>query len=145
MGYDLSNENGQSTGFNSPMWAELRWIGEKWGWKPNGTYRLKDDDAFYEENIIKIGEYFGPYTTNSGQIVTKEDALAWSLALERALIDPDFSIKLEKMHKENKAHFENTNDSANVKLTLWEFDEKYYHSTIKSFILFCKNGAFVVS
>ena len=145
MGYDLSNEKGDCISFSSPMWSELRWIGEKWGWNPVGTYFLKDEDSYFDDHILHVGDRYGPYTGNNSQVVIVEDAFAWAAAIERALSDPDLHTILYCMHRENIADYTLASKGSNVTLRLWEYDKDQYEIIMRDFIEFCKNGAFVIS
>lgn len=144
MGYDLTSHDGASFGFSSPMWHELQVIAKHWGWKPEGTYKLKCEDIFWENGVIELGVLHGSYFGNSGQVVSKSDALAWSDALYKSLCDSEFETKVRQLHAENSANIESSGSNA-VVLSIWEFDEPQYRTMLSNFISFCKRGSFVIT
>lgn len=144
MGYDLNNVNGESTGFNSPMWNALLWIGKNWGWEPEGTYKLKDEDAYWDHGILEAGTPFGVYTGNDAKVVTAEDAGAWAAALESAIGDRNFSATVTAWHNEVKSSYQKAADGL-TEVVLRDFKEDEYRSAIMDFISFLRKGSFVIT
>ena len=75
----------RSDGFNNNGCCTLLNAAERHGWEPVGT--VPGDDWRDAE------EWSGGYFTNDGQRVTKEDALALAIAIEKAVAENDPELK----------------------------------------------------
>jgi hypothetical protein len=144
MGYDLSSIDGKCTGMSSPIWHMLQWIGKHWGWEPEGTYSLKNDDDFWDNGVVAIGKQFGSYDGNDLKVVSSQDAHAWAEALELALSDKSFGDVVKKMQLRIMNQYKKYETSM-VKLTYKKLQKYEYRELIMDFISFCKRGAFVIS
>ena len=80
MGYDLRSESGTDLQFNAAGWGLLLSLARVYGWMPHGCLPPEGVDAAAWE---------GDYDTNDGGRVSRDDANAMAVALERALADPE--------------------------------------------------------
>jgi hypothetical protein len=96
MGFDLSNSYGGYQRFNGAGWALALTVAERSGWRPAGTPKPESwDDA--------NGPWQGEYAIQCGQQVTREDALAFAAALDRAISSDDFIASAQQSMNELNA------------------------------------------
>ncbi|HET7842483.1 MAG TPA: hypothetical protein VFM21_12795 [Terriglobia bacterium] len=91
MGYDLMNESGADLRLSNAGWALLLNLAEAYGWTPQGSLPPED---------LAASEWTGDYDTNDGERVSREDAKAMADALERALADPERTVKEREIGRE---------------------------------------------
>ena len=88
MGYDLYRDEETDEDLNYFRWniwgfPPVRYLGEMYGWIPQGTvieFHVDDDGKEYEATEAW-------YDTNDGQTVCAKDAQSWADALKLALVD----------------------------------------------------------
>jgi hypothetical protein len=87
---DNAYEIGDIAYFRVGTWGSLLRMAYSYGWEPAGT---QPGPVYGDSDRLWDGDYF----TNSGQVLTNEDAAALADALERALLDiPDHEIFYEE-------------------------------------------------
>jgi hypothetical protein len=90
MAYLLKSESGAQTGWIFIAWPIIRRLAENFGWQPCGTLPPVGWDA----QVEKVGEWPRHYTSNDGQLVTAQDALALGTALGAALASDEFDPRI---------------------------------------------------
>jgi hypothetical protein len=134
MGYELVSDSGAETGFNLFSWAIARRLAEDFGWQPRGTLPPEGWDA----EVEKIGEWDGRYTSNDGQFVTAEDALALGASLEAALASDVFETRIRSLYAGAVAQIR----SGGVSVADPESDAPAWRSSFAEFVHFCRQGGF---
>lgn len=160
---DIENNDPFKERFNIFQWPRLLDLARSYGWQPLRTQCTK---KYAEENP---NDWNGSYSSNDGQLVTAEDALALAEALEKALddipdqedlipktilltsnkdvetflkINGDETIKMLK--KPGFVNPSNCIPVPNVMLTPLEFFSGHDKQHIIRFISFCQKGAFEI-
>jgi hypothetical protein len=127
MSIDLRNINGDEFFFSNIGWAFYLNLAEiLYGWKKSGTQQPKEWSS-------SDGQWQGAYDWNAGQIVTTQDALAFSAALDKYLADPERKIKAKALAKD-------LGKAVGFEVSVDENDDEY----VRSFIQFTNSGEFEV-
>jgi len=150
MGYDLNNSNGKYFRWNMWGWAEVFNLACSYGWIPKGTEIhpcSKDRFDSFEDFEDYKRNHEGTYFSNDGQMVSSEDARAFSNALESSLDDiPDEkldkrkSVPIDDKFMKERAKIWNQEKSTLVVRFSGESNKSY----LKEFIEFLRDGAFYI-
>ncbi len=136
MSMDLVNKAG-STRCTVFFWGQLLGLARMYGWKPAGTQAPRDWSSEEEGRA-----WSGDYVSNSGQIVSAEDAAGLANAMERGLDDiPEFYAA---WHKADKDEDGKPWIPAGKKLSPLEALSGENKPEIREFIAFCRQGAFEI-
>jgi len=134
MAYLLESESGAQTGWTFIAWPIIRKLAENFGWQPSGTLPPVSWDA----EIEKVGEWPGHYTSNDGQLVTAQDALALGAALEAALASDEFEPRIRGLFRGTMAQLRSTG----LSVTDDETNVSEWRKSIEDFVRFCAKGGF---
>jgi hypothetical protein len=138
MGFDLLNAN-EYFYFNQNEWHRLLILAHYFGWEPMGTVPSEIMTEYYlggkNSNEEAVQEYIknwgSHYNYNDFQIVVKEDAINLAHALMNALEGlPNEGNDLEYFSKDP---------------IIDDFSSDEWKNTLNEFILFCKNGEFLIT
>jgi hypothetical protein len=133
MSFLLTSESGVQTGWTHFAWPIVRKLAQDFGWQPCGTQAPVNWDAELE----KIGEWDGRYTSNDGQLVTAQDALALGGALEAALASDDFAHRIQGSNRGATEQLRSTCLSVTL-----DDEVSTWRKNIEDFVLFCRKGGF---
>jgi hypothetical protein len=133
MAYLLKSESGRETGWTSFAWPIVRVLAEDFGWHPRGTLPPPD----WNDEVEKVGEWPGGYTSNDGQLVSEPDAQALGAALEATLASEDFEQRIRGLHQVAGEQME----SPGCRVTL-PVDASGWRKDVEDFIDFCRKGGF---
>jgi hypothetical protein len=79
LGFELRGEGGSVLDFGVDGWEFYIRLARAYGWEPLGSLPPPG---------VAAQDWEGSYDSNDGQVVSREDANAFAVALERALEDP---------------------------------------------------------
>ncbi|HEY1684066.1 MAG TPA: hypothetical protein VGG19_04840 [Tepidisphaeraceae bacterium] len=126
---------------SSIWWQQWRWpkllrIAKANGWKPAGTTQSPEDEIYFPGGRWDRDNY----TTNDGQTVTAEDAIALGAALESALRVIPNEYALAKYELPGGG-IEIAPNQPPVPDVDW-FSGAEAKAQVAAFVAFCKQGAF---
>ncbi len=130
MGYSLKSESGAETGFNMFGWGIVRRLAQDFGWRPLGTEPPVDWSS--------ARTWSGTYTSNDGQLVTAQDALALGAALEAALASHDFDSRIRGLF--GRACTEVRSPGVSVAEPAIQTSD--WRTAFDEFVRFCRRGGF---
>ena len=141
MGFDLTNDCGTYLRFSPSGWALALTIGERYGWKPEGT-TLTESEAG-----TKGVHWSGEYATNDGQRASAADARSLADACERALSDPAYEARTtdtlngiyEAIAQQSPCGRGDTPDRA-----IDPDVAKKFRVRLQELIAFCGEGSFII-
>jgi hypothetical protein len=136
MSFLLTSESGAQTGWTHFAWPMVRKLAQDFGWQPCGT----EPPASWNPEPEKDGAWDGRYTSNDGQWVTTQDALALGKALEAALAADDFEQRIRGLSRGAMEQLRSPGLSVtqDVDLSAWR-------KGIEEFARFCRKGRFRIS
>ncbi len=130
MGFDLTNDAGQSARFSPSGWALALTLAEHYGWKPAGTK-------------LERPNWSGEYATNEGQRVTASDAQSLADACERALVDPDYLPRISDIKQQIDAEVARQVPGS-TRREIRSEEMLAFRERLKDLVAFCREGAFVI-
>ena len=130
MGFDLTNDAGQSTRFSPSGWALALRLAEHYGWRPAGTKLARADWA-------------GEYATNEGKRVTETDAQSLAQACERALADPAYLVQVCAIKQQIDAEVARQVPVSTPRVVRSE-EMLAFRERLKDLVSFCGGGGFII-